>query len=221
MGWEEPLGKEAMSGKKIVGVVKDFVYESAKKEIKPTLILESSNADSYFYIHMAGDIQQGLKDIEASIQKFDSEYTLDYKFLDDVFAAKYEAERRLSQVFGLFSLLTIFIAGLGVLGLSIFIAESRLKEIGIRKVLGAKLGQVVWLLNSGITLLVLLVALATLPAVYYFTEEWLNGFAFRISLNPLHFILPLVVLLTVIWSILFYQSYKSANANPVNALRAQ
>lgn len=220
-GWEEPLGKILMGDRKVVGVIKDFVYESAKNEIKPTMIMESDKSGSYLYARMTGDVKKGLEDIENSIRQFDSEYMLDYTFLDDVFAAKYEAERRLGQIFGLFSILTIFIAGLGVFGLSIFIAESRIKEIGIRKVLGAKLGQVVWLLNSGVTLLVLLVALATLPAVYYFTDGWLNDFAFRIDLNVLHFILPLAVLLSIIWSILFYQSYKSANANPVNALRAQ
>lgn len=220
-GWDQPIGKKVFGENKIVGVVKDFIYESAKSEIRPTLIMQKTDASEYLYVRLQGDIAAGLKHIEKSLQTFDADHVFDYTFLDDVFAAKYEKERRLSEVFGLFSILTIFIAGLGVLGLAIFIAESRIKEIGIRKVLGARLAQVVWLLNSGITLLVLLVAMATIPAVYYFTERWLDGFAFRIDLNIIHFILPLVVLLGIIWSILFYQSYKSARANPVNALRTE
>lgn len=220
-GWDEPLGKKLLGENKVVGVVKDFIYESAKNEIKPTVIMQKGDADSYLYVRLIGDVGAGLTHIEKTLRNFDADHVFDYTFLDDVFAAKYEKERRLGEVFGLFSIFTIFIAGLGVLGLSIFIAESRIKEIGIRKVLGARLAQVVWLLNSGITMLVLIVALATIPAVYHFTERWLDGFAYRIDLNPFHFILPLLALLGIIWSILFYQSYKSANANPVNALRIQ
>lgn len=220
-GWDEPLGKKILGDNKVIGVVKDFIYESAKSEIKPTVMMQTNEADSYLYVRLVGDVGAGLEHIEKTLRTFDADHVFDYTFLDDVFAAKYEKERRLSEVFGLFSIFTIFIAGLGVLGLSIFIAESRIKEIGIRKVLGARLAQVVWLLNSGITMLVLLVALATMPVVYYYTEDWLDGFAYRIDLNAFHFILPLVALLGIIWSILFYQSYKSANANPVNALRAQ
>lgn len=219
--WDDPIGKKVLGNNKIVGVVKDFIYESAKNEIKPTVIIQTEKADSYLYVRLAGDVGAGVKHIEKTLRNFDADHVFDYTFLDDVFAAKYEKERRLSEVFGLFSIFTIFIAGLGVLGLSIFIAESRIKEIGIRKVLGAKLAQVVWLLNSGITMLVLVVALATIPAVYYYSERWLDSFAYRIDLNVFHFILPLMALLGIIWSILFYQSYKSANANPVNALRIQ
>lgn len=220
-GWDDPIGKKVLGENKIVGVVKDFIYESAKNEIKPTVMMQTKDADSYLYVRLAGDVGAGIDHIEKTLRNFDADHVFDYTFLDDVFAAKYEKERRLSEVFGLFSIFTIFIAGLGVLGLSIFIAESRIKEIGIRKVLGAKLAQVVWLLNSGITMLVLVVALATIPAVYYYSERWLDGFAYRIDLNVFHFILPLIALLGIIWSILFYQSYKSANANPVNALRIQ
>ncbi|MFY0592134.1 FtsX-like permease family protein [Roseivirga sp.] len=215
------IGKSVLGTNKVVGIVKDFIFESAKEEIKPVVITQASDADSYLYMRLNGNIKAGLADIEKSLVAFDSEYLFEYQFLDDVFAMKYEEEKRLSQVFGLFSILTIFIAGLGILGLSIFIAESRVKEIGIRKVLGAKIGQVIWLLNSGITALVLLVALIVIPLVFHFSSGWLDDFAFRIDLNPVHFILPLFTLLAVLWSILLYQAYKSAKANPVNALRTE
>ncbi|WP_141719775.1 ABC transporter permease [Roseivirga misakiensis] len=218
---DDPLGKTVLGNNKVVGVVKDFIYQSAKEEIRPVVITQTSDANSYLYIKVSNNIKKGLADIEKVLVSFDSEYLFDYQFLDDVFADKYEDEKRLGEVFGLFSVLTIFIAGLGILGLSIYIAESRVKEIGIRKVLGAKIGQVVWLLNSGITVLVLLVALLVIPVVFHFTSGWLEDFAFRIDLSPVHFILPLLTLLAVLWSILLYQAYKSAKANPVNALRAE
>ncbi len=219
-GLDNPIGEEAM-GSKIIGVTKNFIYESARKEIAPLVIMSSVEATGQLYLKLSGNVKEALAHTEKTIAGFDSEYNFEYTFLDDHFANQYEEERRMGQVFGLFSLLTIFTAGLGILGLSIFIAESRIKEIGIRKVLGAKLYQVVWLLNSGITFLVLAVAVVTLPLVFYFSSSWLEGFAYRMQLNVWHFALPLLLLLGVLWTILFYQSYKSANANPVKALRTE
>jgi putative ABC transport system permease protein len=95
------------------------------------------------------------------------------------------------------------------------------KEIGIRKVLGASMAHIMWILNSGITKLMLFIAIITLPILYYFMSQWLEGFAFRIDLSPFSMLLPLAILVGLVWSILIYQSIKSARANPVNALRTE
>ena len=220
-GWEDPIG-QTLSGRKVVGVVDDFIYSSAKEEIAPLMVMESSSDDySTIYIKINGSVKLAMDFIGETFDKFSTEYPFEYKFVDDAFADKYEAEMKLSQVLGIFSALTIFIAGLGILGLSIFIAEQRIKEIGIRRVLGASLGQIVWLLNSGITKLIMVISLITLPAVYYFIQDWLANFAYNIQLNGLYFIAPLLVLLGIVWAILFYQSVRSARANPVNALRTE
>ncbi|GEM_PF-1142480 len=218
-GWETWQDQKAFGDNKVVGIVKDFITTSAKEAIKPMLFKNTKGVEQQFFFRIDGNITATLTKVQNILMDFDADYVFDYEFVDETFAAKYEEEQRLSQVFGLFSLLTIVIAGLGILGLSIFIAESRIKEIGIRKVLGAKIGQLIWMLNSSITLLVLVVAIIVVPAVYYFTQNWLENFAYRIDLGVSHFLLPLAMLLGILWSILFYQAYRSAKSNPVNALR--
>ena len=218
-GWESWKDKEVLGDDRVVGIVKDFIMTSAKEPIQPMLFKNTKRVEQQFFFRVQGNVNVAINKIQSILMDFDPDYLFDYRFVDEEFAAKYAEEQRLSQVFGLFSLLTIVIAGLGILGLSIFIAESRVKEIGIRKVLGAKVGQLIWLLNSSITLLVLVVAVIVVPTVYYFTQNWLEDFAYRINLDVFHFLLPLAFLLAILWSILFYQAYRSAKSNPVNALR--
>jgi len=220
-GWDDALAKKIMD-RKVVGVTEDFIYGSAKNAIAPLLVIPSKSDFEYAYIKLSnGNVQEAMNHIEAVFNQFSEEYPLEYKFLDEVFAKKYEKEQKLSQIFSAFTFLAIVVSGLGILGLSIFIAESRTKEIGIRKVLGAKTAQIVWLLNSNITLLIIIVSIVTLPLVYYFMSQWLEEFTFRISISILMLLAPLALLLMVVWSILIYQSLKSAKANPVNALRTE
>lgn len=220
-GWDEAVGKTLL-GRTVVGVTKDFIYGSAKNEIAPLMIMSSESGFGYAYVKLSGgNVQSAMAHLESVFNQFSQEYPLEYQFLDDAFAQKYEKEEKLSQIFSAFTFLAIIVSGLGILGLSIFIAESRIKEIGIRKVLGAKTTQIVWLLNSNITLLIILVSIITLPLVYYFMNQWLEEFSFRISITAFTLLAPLVLLLAVVWTILIYQSMKSAKANPVNALRTE
>lgn len=220
-GWDEAVGKPLV-GRTVVGVTKDFIYGSAKNEIAPLMIMSNESGFEYAYVKLSGgNVQAAMAHLESVFNEFSKEYPLEYQFLDEVFAKKYEKEEKLSQIFSAFTFLAIVVSGLGILGLSIFIAESRIKEIGIRKVLGAKTTQIVWLLNSNITLLIVLVSVITLPLVYYFMNQWLEEFSFRISISAITLIAPLALLLAVVWSILIYQSLKSAKANPVNALRTE
>ena len=220
-GWDEPLEKKLLN-RQVVGVSKDFIYGSAKTAIEPLMIMTSESGFEYAYIKLGnGNVRAAMDHVESVFNTFSKEYPLEYTFLDDVFAKKYEKEEKLSQIFSAFTFLAIIVSGLGILGLSIFIAESRIKEIGIRKVLGARTAQIVWLLNSHITLLIVLVSIITLPLVYYFMNQWLEEFSFRISITAATLLMPLALLLLVVWSILIYQSLKSAKANPVKALRTE
>lgn len=220
-GWDEPIGKK-LFGSPVTGVVNDFIYGSAKKAIEPLFIGTETKSFDHVYVKLnEGGLRQGLDHVQSVFEGLSVNYPFDFKFLDDQFAAKYEKERRLSDVFSVFSVLAVFVAGLGILGLSMFIAEQRFKEIGIRKVLGANVGQIIWLLNTNITRIMLAVALFAIPLTYYFMSEWLNTFAFHITLDFILLAAPLLVLMAVIWSILIFQSYRSAKANPVNALRSE
>lgn len=220
-GWDTPIGK-TISDYKVIGQVEDFVYGSAKEAIQPLMIVPSKGGFTYAYVKLSGgNIKSAMNHLQTTFENFASDYPFDYSFLDDVFAKKYEQEQKLSQVFSTFTVLAIIVAGLGILGLSIFIAESRIKEVGIRKILGANMAQLVWLLNSGITKLILIVALITLPLVYHFMSEWLDGFVYNISISVFSMLIPLIALIAVVWIILIFQSLKTAYANPVNAIRTE
>lgn len=219
--WDEPLGKKILSYK-VAGVTNDFLFGSAKDAIEPLMIMAKTDGFEHAFIKVSGsNVQQVLKDIEQTFNTFSESFPFDYSFLDDDFAAKYDKEQRLSQVFTIFSVLAIFVAGLGILGLSIYIAEQRTKEIGIRLVLGAKIRNIIWLLNKGTTTLIIIVALIALPAVHLIMQSWVEGFANRIQLNISIYLAPLTGLVLMIWLILLNQSFKSARQNPVNALRTE
>ncbi len=219
--WDEPLGKKILSYK-VSGVTKDFLFGSAKSAIEPLMILPKTEGFEHVFIKVAGnDMQHVLEDIEQTFNKFSDSYPFGYSFLDEEFAAKYAKEQRLSEVFTVFSILAIFVAGLGILGLSIYIAEQRTKEIGIRRVLGAKTAHVIWLLNRNTTLLIGLVALIVLPLVHVIMRGWIDDFANQIQLSITMYLIPLVALVSMIWLILLNQSFRSARQNPVKALRTE
>jgi putative ABC transport system permease protein len=138
----------------------------------------------------------------------------------------YTSENKLNSLFNIFSLMTIFIACLGLLGLTSYVSEQRSKEMALRKIMGANVNQVIWLLNKDFLLLVLLSNIISWPAAYYLMDKWINGFAYRMDfgLSPfvwatvIPFIVSLVITLTIALITISSQSIKAANVNPVNRL---
>lgn len=219
--WNNPLEEELFQAS-VTGVVDDFIYGSAKNAIAPMAMMTSESGFTQAYVKLKGaGVKDALNHIQKVFEDLSINYPFEYKFLDDHFEEKYAEEKKLSDVFSIFSLLAIFVAGLGIFGLSIFVAEQRVKEIGIRKVLGASVGHIIWILNNSITKLMAVVAIITLPLVYYFMSAWLSDFAFHIGIDGVLLILPLVILTAIVWSILMFQSLKSATSNPIKALRAE
>jgi putative ABC transport system permease protein len=219
--WESPIGKKILSYH-VVGVTDDFIYTDARVAIEPLMIIPKAEGFEHAYIRLSTpNMSQALTKIEQVFDKFSESYPFEYSFLNEDFVAKYEKEQRLSQVFTAFSILAIFVAGLGILGLSIYIAEQRTKEIGIRRVLGAKIGSIIWLLNRNTTLLIALVAAVTLPVVHLVMRAWVDGFTNQINLDIALYLIPLAGLIGMIWLILLSQSIKSARQNPVHALRTE
>ena len=162
-----------------------------------------------------------IDNIRTNYEKFAETYPFEYSFLNEDFAKKYDKEQRMSNVFTSFSVLALFVAGLGILGLSIFIAEQRIKEIGIRRVLGARVGNIVWLLNKNTTGLIVIVAIIVLPAIHIIMSSWLADFTNRIELGISIYLIPFAALISMIWLILLNQSMRSARQNPVKALRTE
>ncbi len=218
-GWEYPLEKKVIDAK-VQGVVKDFIFGSAREVVSPLMLSEGGGKEyAYVYAVLKGNMGTALDAVKEVFESFSSEYPFEYQFLDDQLAAKYEQEQRMAEAFAIFSIITLIIACLGILGFSVFVAETRTKEIGIRKVMGAGVSRIVWLLNGRITFLVLGVACFTLPASWYLMGQWLDSFAVRVNLGLSNFLIPLVILTVAVWSIMLYHSLKAARLNPVKALR--
>jgi putative ABC transport system permease protein len=228
LGWDHPLGKTIkipvsplkMQPKTVIGVVRDFHFFSLKRAIEP-LCLENSPRKFYSLAvkvkteDMAGLIGR-LKDAWKEVGR---PYPFDFFFLDEAFDSQYRSEERLSRIFALFSLLSIVIAALGLVGLSVFLAEQRTKEIGIRKIVGASTREIVILLSKEYVLIVALASVIAWPAAYLAMNSWLRNFAYRIGPNPLVFAASSLAGLAVALLTTGFQSLKVAQADPAEALR--
>jgi putative ABC transport system permease protein len=222
-GLENPIGSEIIFTSqnqtyKVIGVLKDFNYESLRNEVGPHALF-LTNVNNRLAIKYSGDPVNAIDLIQSKWKELAPNEPLEYYFLDDKFNALFQAEKQLGELFTIFTGLAIFIACLGLFGLASFMAEKRTKEIGIRKALGASTPVLIKLLSTEFTKLVIIsFGLSIMPA-WYFMNSWLDNFAFRIELNPLVFVLAGFGALLLAWITVGYQSIKAASSNPVNSLR--
>jgi putative ABC transport system permease protein len=231
MSWTNPIGKKFIfekSGpnntdieKRVVGVVKDYHQNSLYDAIEPLMIVLDKDHYFVFVRTEEGDVRQSLEEIEQGWKEIYPNNSFAFTFLDQDFDSQYEADEKRSQIFTAFSCLTVFIACLGLLGLSAFTTEQRTKEIGVRKVIGASVNSLVLLVSKEFFLWVGLGMLLAFPLAWYFTEDWLQKFAYRIELErewPTFLISAgaafLITLITV-----GYHVIRAASTNPVKALR--
>jgi putative ABC transport system permease protein len=227
-GWsspEEALGKRLQTGhggriNPIIGVTKNFHYRGLQSEVEP-LVMEFLPW-TFRYITLSVDITD-LKEILAFVESQWKELfpgnPFERFFLDTDFDRQYRADEQVGSIFGIFTLLGLFIACLGLLGLASFTAESRTKEIGIRKVLGSSVIGIVLMLSRQFTKWVLVANLIAWPVAYFAMHKWLQNFAYRIRLDILTFALSGLLVLAVALLTVSYQSIKAAIANPVDSLR--
>jgi len=204
----------------IIGVIQDFHFESLHLEIKPMVLSINPRRFSTISVRVRPEnMSSTLGFLQEQWQAFEPGYPWRYSFLDDDFGRLFQREERLSQIFGVFTLLAIVIACLGLFGLASFVAEQRTKEIGVRKVLGATVQSVVMLLTKEFTKLVGLSFLIAAPIAYFAMKNWLQDFAYRTDMNPLLFLSAGALALIIAWLTVSYQALKAALTNPVEALR--
>ncbi|MEM9856961.1 MAG: ABC transporter permease [Bacteroidota bacterium] len=204
----------------IVGVVKDFHTESLHEPVYPTAFW--ANPNSYFIgaVKLAGgNWAETVKVIQTEWEKLFPGYIFDYTFLDDRIAEFYEGERRTAKTFTAFALIAIFIGAMGLFGLISYLASTRKKEIGVRKVLGAGVGQIVQLLSFDFAKLVLVSFVVAVPLSWYYMNEWLSRFASRIDLTVWIFLLALGCSLFITLLTVSFRSLQAASVNPVNSLK--
>jgi putative ABC transport system permease protein len=230
LGYDDPVGKriyqQADPGEPpviytIIGVVKNFNYETLKQSIGPLAFFLGKSTGLASFKVKADNIPSMIESIETKWKALAAGMPFSYRFLDDSFSEMYRSEQRAGKIALTFSVLGILIACLGLFGLSAFVAEQRVKEIGIRKVLGASVGGLVGLLSKDFVKLVLIAFVIAAPLAWYFMNGWLQDFEYRIKLNwTIFFAAGMATLLIAVITISL-QAIKAAVANPVKNLRTE
>ncbi|NRB47285.1 MAG: ABC transporter permease [Saprospiraceae bacterium] len=206
----------------IIGVVKDFHYQGLQSALEPLVI--SAREDLAWFTNVAFKVDptqvgSSLAAIEELWGTLEPQYPFRYSFLDEEFAQQYNSYERFGNTILMGTLLSIFVAILGLFGLSTFTIEQRTKEIGIRKVLGATVGNLVQLIITDFVKLVLIAGVLAIPLGYWFVNSWLQDFAYATSMGPMPFLLALLTAVLLAVVTVFFQTMRSSTANPVEALR--
>ncbi|MFD1145207.1 ABC transporter permease [Larkinella insperata] len=233
IGWKNPIGQSLVypggvrQAYKVIGVMKDFDMESVRSAMVPfALFHESSKSfeelNSYVVARIRpGKVDAAVKKIEAIWKRFKPDTPFDYTFLDNEFANAYRTEQQTGRVFGAFTALAIFIACLGLFGLTTFAAEQRTKEIGVRKVLGASVASIVGLLSKDFLKLVILSIVIASPIAWYIMNQWLADFKYKIDLEWWMFVLAGGLALVIAFATVSFQSIKAALTNPTKSLKSE
>ena len=233
IGWKDPIGQRIQypGGNNewytVIGIAKDFNVQSLQTAMIPFALFHTSSRSydigtSFLMVRLKpGEMSNTLSKIESQWKTFVSGEPFDYNFLDASFEALYRSEQRMGSIFGIFTALSLFIACLGLFGLSAYIAERRIKEIGVRKVLGASVPGVVALLSKDFLKLTLIAALIAFPVAWWWMNKWLEDFAYRISINWTVFVVAGLCTLVVALLTVSFQAIKAAIANPIKSLRTE
>jgi putative ABC transport system permease protein len=224
LGWKDPIGKECRTwpaeNGKVIGIVKDFHFHSLYSHIAPLIMTCTPQMGHYLSFKLgSGNVEKTIDFIKKTLKSFGSNRPLEYFFFDDTFDSMYRAEQKLGAAFNYFSALALFIACIGLFGLASYTAETRTKEIGIRKVLGASASKIIFLLSGKFALSILFANIITLPFAYYFSMKWLENFAYKTSIQIWIFLLPAAISFIISFLTVSFQTIKAATANPVDSLR--
>jgi ABC-type antimicrobial peptide transport system permease subunit len=205
----------------IIGVVKDFNFKPVQQTIEP-LVMPLGKQGRYVVVRtLPGKTKETIKALSTITQSLNPAHPFKFDFLDHDLSDLYKGEQQMSKIFNLFAALGIFISCLGLYGLSAFMAEQRTKEIGVRKVLGASVLDVVFLLSGGITKLILIAICIAIPLSWYAVNKWLSGFAYHIHVGWFIFFIASASALAIAWATVSFESIKAAIVNPIKNLRTE
>ncbi|WP_234573176.1 ABC transporter permease [Rhodohalobacter sp. 614A] len=223
MGIEDPVGKTVANGRaQIIGVIKDFHFKSLHDKVEPIYLRMMPDVVKYVVVRIeAGNEREALASLGDLYQQFNPGYPFEYQFLDESFQAQYTAEQRVASLSKYFAGLAILISCLGLLGLAAHTAEQRTKEIGVRKVLGASVLNIVGLMGKDFILLVITGFAIAVPIAWYMMSRWLADYAYSIEIGPGVFAIAGGVALFIALATVSWQSIKAALMNPVKSLRSE
>ncbi len=230
LGLVDPVGKEVTmvgptpeqsTNHTVIGVMKDFHFESLHYRIRPLIILPFGRGGNGRYVSVRikpENISETLQHIDKTWRNLAGNQAFEYFFFDEEFARLYASEQRTGNLMTIFCILAVFIACLGLFGLASFSAEKRTKEIGVRKVLGASVTNIVLLLFKDTMKLMVIASIIALPFIYYIMSNWLQNFAYRVSIEPVIFVITVLLVFSVAILTVSYQALKAALTNPADAL---
>lgn len=225
MGEGSPIGKIVNRDQAytVIGVVNDFLYGDIYEDSQPLIFFYGKDEAQFLYVKSKAGISSGsvLASLEETLKKYNPAFPFEYIFVDDAFNSRFKSESLIGNLTQIFALLAIFISCLGLFGLSAFTAEQRKKEIGVRKVLGSSVPNIVKLLSKDFMFLVLMALIVAIPLSWWAMHEWLQGFAYRISIQWWVFALAGVVAVSIALLTVSFQAIKAAIANPVKSLRTE
>jgi putative ABC transport system permease protein len=227
-GWDNALGKRVTfpgdtSGHylEVVGVIKDFNQKSLYNTIAPLLLFYSPNSNIIQVKLNPGDIKTSITQTENVWKKYFPQLPFEYKFLDEDFNSQYAADQKRGKIFAAFSILTIMITCLGLLGLTAFTTQQKQKEISIRRVMGASIVQVVTMITKNYLWLSLIAAVIAFPVAWYFMNNWLNIFPYNAGLSAIPFILSAFVIVVTATTTATFHSAKAALTSPAKILKTE
>ena len=230
MGFKNPIGQIVKRGEApnfsdlhVVGVLKDFIIQSPYEPIKAMIIQGPKSWFNviHFRLNNANSTAENLKRAEQVFKRYNPDYPFEYNFIDQDYARKFGDEQRTQTLAGLFAGLTIVISCLGLFGLAAYMAQNRLKEIGVRKVLGASVLGITGLLSKDFLKLVVISLLIASPIAWYFMDKWLKIFSYNTGLSVMPFILSALVVLLITMLTVIFHTLKAALANPVKSLHTE
>jgi len=226
--WKDPIGKRVKfpgdtSGRflEVVGVVRDFNQQSLYNKIAPLILVYRPNNYNIQLKLDAADVQSALAGVQKTWRANFADLPFDYNFLDKSLNSQYEAEQKRGKLFTTFSVITVLITCLGLLGLIAFTTQQRQKEISMRKIMGAGLSQLITLITRNFVALVGISCLIAFPAAYFFMDKWLELFPYNMGFSPLPYLLAAITVLLITFLTVLYHTLRAALANPSQSLRAE
>ncbi|WP_286756285.1 ABC transporter permease [Roseivirga sp. UBA838] len=225
LAWDNPVGKKITFGqteRTVIGVVKDFHFAGMRHKIEPLAMFYNPNSGGNLAIKFnASQTSDAVGAIRSAWEEVFPNSPLEYQFFDEEFGQQFASDEKFGRLVFSFTWLAIFIACLGLFGLSAFTAEQKTKEIGVRKVLGASVGGIVLLLSRQFSQLILVAIVLAIPVAYYLMNEWLKDFEYRVDIHWMWFVLSAVTALLIALLTVTFQSVRAATVNPSKSLRCQ
>lgn len=224
LNWENPIGREMITQqglkKEIIGVVKDFHIKSLREEIAPLQILLDKRYAT-LSVRVEGDLNEALAGIEEVYESFSPVYPFEYRYFEDIYDKAYEDEAKTAQMTLWFTILTIVIACLGLYGLAAHSVQQKVKELGVRKVMGASSLNLMKLLSKDFIRLLAIAFIISAPLAYFIMDGWLDEFAYHIEISPVTFLITLMFMIAVAMISVGYRTYRAAVSNPIDSLRME